>query len=73
MNHEVFPKILQELDRDANELGETYQVPGNYKITEFNKALGDAVNKVWENQGEPTPSYLKALNDELQNILDLPR
>ncbi|RLT36601.1 MAG: extracellular solute-binding protein [Chloroflexi bacterium] len=73
VNHEVFAKILQELDRDANELGETYQVPGNYKITEFNKALGDAVNKVWENQGEPTPSYLKALNDELQNILDLPR
>ena len=73
VNHEVFPKILQELDRDANEMGETYIVPGNYKITEFNKALGDAVNKVWENQGEPTPSYLKALNDELQVILDMPR
>ena len=73
VNHEVFPKILQELDRDANELGETYQVPGNYKIPEINKALGDAVNKVWENQGEPTPAYLKALNDELQVILDMPR
>jgi ABC-type glycerol-3-phosphate transport system substrate-binding protein len=73
LNHEVFPKILQELDRDANDLGETYQVPGNYKIPEVNKALGDAVNKIWENQGEPTPAYLKALSDELQVILDLPR
>ena len=73
LNHPVFPRVLQELDRDANALPEGYQVPGNYKIPEVNEVLGDAVDKIWKNQAEPTPSFLKTLNEELQNVLDLPR
>lgn len=75
LNHEVFPKILQELDRDANALPENYQggIPHNFKIPEFNAVLGAAVDKIWKNQAEPTPSFLKTLNDELQNVLDAPR
>lgn len=74
LDHEVFPKHFQELDRDANQLPEDYvgSIPHNYKIPEFNAALGAAVDKVWKNEGEPTPSFLKALNDELQNVLSLP-
>ncbi|HEV2125765.1 MAG TPA: extracellular solute-binding protein [Chloroflexota bacterium] len=75
INHPVFPKILQELDRDANALPENYQggIPANYKIPEFNAVLKKAVQAIWKNEAEPTPSYLKALNDELQNVLDQPR
>jgi ABC-type glycerol-3-phosphate transport system substrate-binding protein len=73
LNHEVFPRYLQELERDANQMNEPFQVPGNFKINEFNAALGAQVDKLWKNQAEPTPSFMRALNDELQNILDLPR
>jgi ABC-type glycerol-3-phosphate transport system substrate-binding protein len=75
LNHDVFPKVLQELDRDANALPENYRggIPHNYRIPEFNAALGAAVDKLWKNEAEPTPSFLKALNDELQNVLDQPR
>ena len=31
------------------------------------------MDKVWKNEAEPTPSFLKALSDELQNVLNLPR
>jgi multiple sugar transport system substrate-binding protein len=73
LNHEVFPRYLQELERDANTMNEPFQVPGNFKIDEFNSALGAQVDKIWKNQAEPTPSFMKALNDELQNVLNLPR
>jgi multiple sugar transport system substrate-binding protein len=75
LNHEIFPRLLQELDRDANQLPENYQggIPHNYKIPEFNAVLGQAVDKIRKNEAEPTPGFLKALNDELQNVLNLPR
>jgi ABC-type glycerol-3-phosphate transport system substrate-binding protein len=75
LDHPVFPRLLQELDRDANALPEDYRggIPHNYKIPELNQVLGAAVDKVWKNEAEPTPSFLEALNDELQNVLDLPR
>lgn len=73
LNHEIFPRVLQELDRDANQLPEVYQVPHNYKIPEFDAVLDAAVDKVRKNEAEPTPSFLKALDDELQNVLNLPR
>lgn len=75
LDHPVFPRVLQELDRDANQLPENYQggIPHNYRLPDFNKALGDAVDKIWKNEAEPTPSFLKNLNEELQNVLELPR
>jgi ABC-type glycerol-3-phosphate transport system substrate-binding protein len=73
LNHEVFPRYLQELERDANQMNEPFQVPGNFKIDEFNAALGAQVDKLWKNEAEPTPSFMRALNDELQNVLNLPR
>ncbi len=75
LNNDTFPRILQELDRDSNVLPEDYigGIPHNYKIPEFNQVLGAAVDKVWKNEAEPTPSFLKALSDELQNVLNLPR
>ena len=73
LNHEVFPRYLQELERDANQLNEPYQVPGNFKIDEFNNALAGYVDKIWKNQGDPNPSFMKTMNDELQNVLNLPR
>ena len=76
LNHEIFPKLLQELDRDSNQLPENYQgsVPANYKITEADAVLGKWIQMVEKNEAEPTPSFLKNLNDELQNaVLSLPR
>ena len=73
LNHEVFPRYLQELERDANQLNEPYQVPGNFKIDEFNGALAGYVDKIWKNEGDPNPSFMKTMNDELQNVLNLPR
>jgi ABC-type glycerol-3-phosphate transport system substrate-binding protein len=72
LNHDTFPKILQELDRDSNALPEPFQLPHNFKIPEFDAVLGAAVDKVWKNEAEPTPSFMKTLNDELQNVLNLP-
>jgi multiple sugar transport system substrate-binding protein len=75
LNHDVFPKILQELDRDSNALGENYQgsIPHNFKIPEANAVLKKAMTAVQKNEAEPTPSFLKNLNDELQAVLALPR
>ncbi|HEU5317539.1 MAG TPA: extracellular solute-binding protein [Chloroflexota bacterium] len=73
LNHELFPRYLQELERDANLMNEPFQVPGNFKIDEFNAALGAQVDKIWKNTADPNPSFMKTLNDELQNILNLPR
>lgn len=73
LNHEIFPRYLQELERDANLMNEPFQVPGNFKIDEFNTALGAQVDKISKNQADPNPSFMKTLNEELQNILNLPR
>ena len=73
LDHELFPRYLQELERDANLLNEPFQVPGNFKIPEFNAALAAQVDKIWKNEADPNPSFMKSLNDELQNILNLPR
>lgn len=75
LNHEIFPKVLQELDRDSNALGENYQgsIPHNFHIPEANSVLSKAMAKVEKNEAEPTPSFMKNLNDELQAVLDMPR
>jgi multiple sugar transport system substrate-binding protein len=75
LNHEVYAKLLQELDRDSNALNENYQgsVPANYKIPEVDAVLSKAMTAVANNEAEPTPSFLKTLNDEIQNVLNLPR
>jgi ABC-type glycerol-3-phosphate transport system substrate-binding protein len=76
LNHEVFPKLLQELDRDSNLLPENYQgqIAANYKVPEVDSVLSKALTAVQKNEAEPTASFLKQLNDELQNaVLSLPR
>jgi ABC-type glycerol-3-phosphate transport system substrate-binding protein len=75
LDHPLFPRVLQELDRDANELPENYQgaVPHNFRIQEFNKVLGPALERLWAHEAEPTPAFLKSLNGELQAVLELPR
>jgi multiple sugar transport system substrate-binding protein len=75
LNHETFPRLFQELDRDSNALAENYQgsIPHNYKIPEVNAVLNKAMTAVRNNEAEPTPAFLKNLNDEVQNILSLPR
>ncbi len=75
LNHEVYPKLLQELDRDSNQLNENYQgsIPHNYKISEVNAVLKKAMTAIQKNEAEPTPSFMKNLNDEVQNVLSLPR
>ena len=37
------------------------------------EACGAQVDKLWKNTADPNPSFMRALNDELQNILNLPR
>ena len=75
LNHDTFPRILQELDRDSNALNENYQgsIPHNFRISDVNAVITKAVTAVEKNEAEPTPGFLKNLNDEIQNLLDLPR
>jgi ABC-type glycerol-3-phosphate transport system substrate-binding protein len=75
LNNDQFPRICQELDRDANALPENYVgcIPGNFRIPELNEVLGTATDKVSRNDAEPTPGFLKQLNDDLQRVLSLPR
>ncbi|HXI18564.1 MAG TPA: extracellular solute-binding protein, partial [Chloroflexota bacterium] len=75
INHEIYPKVFQELDRDSNQLPENYQgsVPANYKIPEGDAVLTKAMTAVQKGEVEPTPSFMKNLNDEVQNILNMPR
>ena len=75
LNHEIYPRILQELDRDSNALNQNYQgsIPHNFRIGDVNDAINKAVTAVEKNEAEPTPAFLKNLNDEIQNLLDLPR
>ena len=70
-----WPAVLQELDRDSNALPENYQgsVPANYKIPDVDAVLNKAMTAVARNEAEPTPSFLKTLTDEVQNVLNLPR
>ena len=75
LNHEVFPKLLQELDRDSNLLPENYQgqIAANYKVPEVDAVLSKALSAVQKNEAEPTPSFLKQLNDDVQAVLNQPR
>jgi multiple sugar transport system substrate-binding protein len=75
LNHEAYPRIFQELDRDSNALNESYQgsIPQNYRIPEVDAVLTKAMTAVQKNEAEPTASFLKQLTDELQNVLNLPR
>ena len=38
-------------------LPEVYQVPGNYKIPEFDAVLNAAITNVRKNEAEPTPAF----------------
>lgn len=75
LSHDVYAKILQELDRDSNLLPENYQgaIPANFKIPEVDAVLKKAMTSVAKNEAEPTPAFLKQVNDEVQNVLNLPR
>jgi multiple sugar transport system substrate-binding protein len=75
LNHELYARVLQELDRDSNALPENYQgsIPANFKIPEVDAILTRAMTAVSKNEAEPTPSFLKTLNDEIQAVLNLPR
>ncbi len=39
----------------------------------LNAVLKKAVDQIRKNEAEPTPAFLKNLNDEVQNVLSLPR
>ena len=76
LNHEIYPKIFQELDRDSNQLPENYQgsVPWNYKIPEADAVINKAMTAVQKGEVEPSPSFLKNLTDEINNaVMSLPR
>jgi len=75
LNNDIYPKIYQELDRDSNQLPENYQgqIPANYRLTDVDALLGKAFNAVAKNEAEPTASFLKQLNDDIQKVLDLQR
>jgi ABC-type glycerol-3-phosphate transport system substrate-binding protein len=80
---EKYPNVTLEPDlhagdiqeKIANALGENYQgsIPHNYRIPDANAVLKKALTAVQKNEAEPTPSFLKNLNAELQAVLDLPR
>ena len=74
LDNDVFPRIFQELDRDSNQLPENYQgsIPANFKIPEVDAVLNKALTAVQKNEAEPTASYLKQLNDDVQAVLNLP-
>ncbi len=75
LNNETYPKIYQELDRDSNALPENYQgqIAANYRLPDVDAVLKKAMTAVAKNEAEPTPSFLKQLNDDIQKVLDLPR
>lgn len=73
LNHSIYPKVLQELERDAAQLPEGYQTPHNFKIPEFDAVLDVGVKQVRANEAEPTAAWLRTVNDDLQRVLDLPR
>jgi ABC-type glycerol-3-phosphate transport system substrate-binding protein len=75
INNDAFPKVFQELDRDSNQLPENYQgqIPANFRLPDIDALLKKAMGAVAQNQSEPTASFLKQLNDDLQKVLDQPR
>jgi len=75
LNNEVYPKIFQELDRDSNQLPENYQgqIAANYRLPDVDAILKQAMTAVAKNEAEPTASFLKQLNDDVQKVLDQPR
>ena len=75
LNNDAYPKVFQELDRDSNVLGENYQgqIPANYRLTEIDQLLSKQMGAVAKGEAEPTASFLKQLNDDVQKILDMPR
>ena len=75
LNNEVYPKVFQELDRDSNQLPENYQgqIAANYRLPDVDAILKKAMTAVAKNEAEPTASFLKQLNDDIQKVLDQPR
>jgi ABC-type glycerol-3-phosphate transport system substrate-binding protein len=72
LEHPVYPRILQELDKMATELPEDFVVPWNFRLPEIQAVITKYVQQIRNNEAEPSASFMRQLHDEIQRELDMP-
>ena len=75
LNDARFPKTAMKANCDNIDQPEGFTYPGNLRLTQPG-AVQDIINKYMNDiadlKAEPTPAYMKQMNEELQKILDEP-
>jgi ABC-type glycerol-3-phosphate transport system substrate-binding protein len=76
LNDPRFPKSAMKANCDNIDQPEGYSYPHNFRLTQpgaIQEVLNAYLNDIADLKQEPTPSVMKQMTQEIQNILDLPR
>jgi multiple sugar transport system substrate-binding protein len=76
LNDPRFPKSAMKANCDNIDQPETFTYPHNLRLAVpggVNEIVARYLNDVADLKQEPTPSYLKEMTAEIQNVLELPR
>jgi ABC-type glycerol-3-phosphate transport system substrate-binding protein len=73
LNHPVYPRQIQEMEAESMNSTELEAFPANFRVDELSKVINPYVVKIQNNEAQPTPSFMKEINDAVQHVLDLPR
>ena len=68
-----YPRQIQEMEAESMKSDELELFPANFQVDELSKVLNPFVDKIVKNEAQPTPSFMKEINDAVQRVLDLPR
>ena len=74
LNHPQLPKQTQQVQlKSVNEIKEPFSAAFNYRNPDIERVRDAGINKILGGEMKADAGSMKALNSELQNILDMPR
>jgi ABC-type glycerol-3-phosphate transport system substrate-binding protein len=73
LNHPSAPRSVQEAEAASNRTTEPYALPANYRADEISGAVNPFIDRIAQNEAQPTPSFMREANAAVQRVLDLPR
>jgi hypothetical protein len=74
LNHPQLPKRAQETQlKSVQEIKEPFSAPANFRAPEVEAVRDPGTRKITDGEAKAEPGYLRALNGEMQAIMDLPR
>jgi len=72
LNHPIYPRQIQEMEAESMKSDEREAFPANFRVDELSQVLNPYVDKIVRNEAQPTPSFMREINEAVQRVLDLP-